>query len=256
LAASRNVIACRLGSYAPFERAAYAHLASLGLRHVELAVPPADELEAVAAELERHGLRASSLHGECDLGRADVAARIAEQMPALARLGCAIMFASVRRGEIPAETAYERLRAAGDVAAAHGVTLSLETHPDLVTNADVALQTLRGVDHPHVRINFDTANIYFYNHHVDCVAELGRLVAHVASVHLKETDGGYHHWHFPALGAGIVDFAGVFRVLDAAGFAGPCTLEIEGLDGEQRTETLVRERIAASVSHLRALGRL
>ena len=166
------------------------------------------------------------------------------------------MFTSVRRDEIPLETACERLRAAGAVAAEHGVTLSLETHPDLVTNAEVALATMQAVDHAHVRVNFDTANVYFYNRGVDAVEQLRALGPHVASVHLKDTDGGYRNWHFPALGAGIVDFASVFQVLDAAGFSGPCTLEIEGIEGEDRTEQLVRDRIAASVEHLRVLGRL
>ena len=255
MSAQPNVIACRLSSYAPFEAGAYEHIASLGLRHVEIAVPPPEALDTTAAELERHGLRASSLHGECDLGRADADALVAEQMPAFERLDCGIMFTSVRRGEIPVDTAYRRLRAAADVAAQHGVTLSLETHPDLITNAGVALQTIQAVDHTHVRINFDTANVHFYNRGVDTVEQLRRLVSYVASVHLKDTDGAYRHWHFPALGGGVVDFAGVFRVLDAAGFRGPCTLEIEGIEGEERTERLVRERIAASVAYLRTLGR-
>ena len=195
------------------------------------------------------------MHGECDLSRADIARQVADQMPAFAALGCSIMFVSARRGDLPPETAYARLREAGEVAAGHGVTIVLETHPDLITNADVALQTMRGVDHPHVRVNFDTANIYFYNRGVDGVAELRKIVPYVAAVHLKDTDGGYRHWHFPALGEGIVDFAGVFDVLDAAGFAGPCTLEIEGIEGEQKTAELVRRRIAQSVDYLRSLGR-
>jgi inosose dehydratase len=106
-----------------------------------------------------------------------------------------------------------------------------------------------------VRINFDTANVYFYNHGVDAVAELERLAEFVAAVHLKDTDGGYRHWHFPALGRGVVDFGGVFRVLDEAGYAGPYTLEIEGIEGEERTEALVCGRIAESVEFLRMLGR-
>lgn len=249
------MIACRLSSYAPFEAGAYAHMAALGLRHVEISVPAAEAVEATAAELARHGLSASSLHGACDLDRTDIERQIAEQMPAFEKLGCRIMFTSARRGELAVDTAYARLRLAGEVAAERGVTLALETHPDLVTNAEVALQTMQGVDHAHVRLNFDTANIHFYNQDVDCVAQLRKVVQYVASVHLKDTDGGYRHWHFPALGEGVVDFPQVFTVLDAAGFHGPCTLEIEGIEGEQKTERLVRDRIAASLDYLRELGR-
>lgn len=256
MSAARSLIACRYSSYEPFEARVFEHVAAAGLRHVEIMVPPTDQLEATAAALERHGLRASSLHGRCDLDRADVSEQVAEQMPAFAALDCRIMFASVQRGELPAETVRDRLRAAGAVAGEHGVTIALETHPDLMTNAEVALRTLDAVDHPRVRMNFDTANLYFYNRGVDCIAQLRAAVRYVAAVHLKDTDGGYRHWHFPALGEGIVDFAGVFEVLDEAGFAGPCTLEIEGLEGEEKTEQLVCARVAASVEYLRKLSRI
>lgn len=252
----RHRIACRPHSYGPFAEVAFAHLASLGIGHVEIDVPPADQLSAVVDELQRHGLQASSLQGECDLSRADVRDQVAAQMPAFAALNSAIMFVSVKAGDTPPDVAIGRLREAGEVVAAHGVTLALETHPDLATNATVARATLEAVNHPNVRLNFDTANVYFYNHDVDGVDELQRVVEFVAAVHLKDTDGGYRHWHFPALGRGIVDFRRVFEVLDVAGFAGPCTLEIEGLDQEVKTERLVCERIAESAGYLRGLGRL
>jgi len=250
------MIACRISSYDPFEARAYEHVASLGLQHVEILVPPSDAIEATRTELRKYGLSASSLHGECNLSRPDLAERIAEQMPAFAALDCKLMFTSVRRGEIPGDTAYARLRTAGDVAGEHGITLALETHPDLVTNADVALQTMRAVDHPQVRLNFDTANIYFYNRGADCVEQLRKVAPYVVAVHLKDTDGGYGHWHFPALGQGLVDFPQVFEVLDATGFRGPYTLEIEGIEGEEKTERLVRERVATSVDYLRRLDRI
>ena len=253
---STNIIACRVASYAPFEQRAYEHLASLGIRHVEIPVPQLDAVEAARAALARHGLSASSLHGECDLRRPDVAARVEAQMPAFAALGARLMFVSAKAENVLLQTAYDRLRAAGDVAARHGVTIILETPPDLVTNSTVALATMQSVDHPGVRINYDTANIYFYNRGVDCVAELRGIVNYVAATHLKDTDGGYHNWHFPALGRGVVPFQELFAVLDQAGFSGPCTLEIEGIEGETKTEQLVCDRIAESVAFLRRLGRL
>lgn len=249
------LLACRISCYQPFEAGALAHIASLGLRHVELMCPPPERAAEVAAELNRHGLRASSLHAACDLSRADVAAQVADQLPAFEVLGARIMFVSARIGATPAAVAYERLRAAGEVAGRRGVTIAVESHPDLATNGDVALQTMRAVNHPHVRINFDTANVYFYNRGVDAVSELRKVAPLVAAVHLKDTDGGYRHWHFPALGRGIVRFAEVFEVLDGVGFRGPYTLEIEGLEGEQRTEELVRQRVAESVEYLRRIGR-
>jgi len=252
---SRSMIACRVSSYAPFEDRAYPHLAELGIRYVEIGLPPPERAEVVRAELDRYGLVASSVHGECDVRRPDVVRRVRAQMPVLATLGAGLLFVSVKAGDTPLPTVYDRLRAAGDVAAEHGVVIALETHPDLVTNGTVGAATMESVDHPSVRINYDTANVYFYNEAVDTVTELRKLAPWVASVHLKDTDGGYRHWYFPALGEGIIRFADVFSVLDAVGFLGPYTLEIEGIEGEERTEALVRGRIAASVAYLRELRR-
>lgn len=252
----RSLIACRPHSYGPFQSVAYAHLSSLGVRHVEIDLPVADQLESTRALLASHGLRASSLQGRCDVSSPQLAADIEAQMLALAALGTRFLFVSAKAGDTPLDTVYGRLREAGQIAANHNVTIVLETHPDLITNAEVGLATMRGVNHPQVRINFDTANVYFYNHDVDSVDQLRRMLEFVAAVHLKDTNGAYRTWHFPALGRGIVDFKTIFEVLDDTGFDGPCTLEIEGIEGETKTEQLVCDRIAESVAYLRALKRL
>lgn len=253
---SKPIIACRPHSYGPFMKIAYEHLTSLGVRHVEINVPKPENLDAARAELQRYGLAASSLHGECDVRRADTAAQVEAQMPAFTALGTRIMFVSAKAEDMPLSTVYGRLNEAGEVAARHGVTIVLETHPDLITNSTVALATMRGVNHPNVRVNFDTANIYFYNQGIEGVEELRRIVQYVGAVHLKDTDGGFKSWHFPAFGRGIVRFAETFKVLDGAGFTGPYTIEIEGIGGEKLTERLACDRVAESVGYLRGLGRL
>jgi sugar phosphate isomerase/epimerase len=253
---AKSIIACRTSSYAPFAALAYEHLAELGIRFVEVPVPQPREVDSTRGALQRYGLSASSMHGECDVQRADVAGQIADQMPVFAAFGTRTMFVSVKAGDTPLATVHERLREAGVVAGRHGVTIVLETHPDLVTNAEVGLATMRAVNHPNVRVNYDTANIYFYNRDADAVEELRRIAAYVGAVHLKDTDGGYRHWHFPALGRGVVRFPEIFGILDESGYSGPCTIEIEGIDGEARTERRVCDRIAESVGYLRGLGRL
>lgn len=249
-------IACRVSSYGKFQHLAYAHWSSLGMRCVEILLPAPDAAEAARDDLERHGLRATTAHGECDLTRTDLARSFEAHMHSLRVLGTSLLFIAANSRGLPLETACARLREAAAVAAHHGATLALETHPDLVTNADVALRTLATVNHPALRVNFDTANVYFYNHDVDGVAELRRIVSHVAAVHLKDTPGGYRQWNFPALGRGVVDFRRTFELLDQAGFSGPCTLEIEGVEGETANERLVCDRVAESVGFLRGLGRL
>ena len=132
--------------------------------------------------------------------------------------------------------------------------MALETHPDLATNGDVATRTMAGVAHPNIRINFDTANVCFYNEGVTATGELEKVINFVASVHLKDTNGGFKDWHFPALGEGVVDFPEIYRMLDERGFDGPSTLELEGIRDEDLSLEAAHERIENSLAYLRAQG--
>jgi inosose dehydratase len=153
-------------------------------------------------------------------------------------------------------TMVTHLRRLGDCAAQSGVTLALETHKGPTQNAQAMLALIADVDHPRVRLNFDTGNIAYYNERADSCRELEQVKHLVANVHLKDNRGGFQEWYFPAAGdGGGVDFAGVRRILDGVGFAGPYTIEIEGIGGETEPGLEKRqERIKRSVAHLRACG--
>lgn len=246
-----NLLSCNLGSYGRYRAGALEHLREIGVRHVEIAVPAEDELEATRERLSRHGLSAATLMAPCDASAEAGVAAFGECLPRVQRMGVRTVFVSVKQGEATPEQCYGRLRAMGELASRADVTIAIETHPEFAHNAEASLATMRAVDHPNVRLNFDTGNVYFYNHDVDAVRELGRVAEFVAAVHLKDTNGGYRAWHFPALGEGIVDFPVVFRLLNERGFQGPFTMELEGIGGENLSEEEQRQRVAASVGYLR-----
>ena len=118
------------------------------------------------------------------------------------------------------------------------------------------LALMTEVEHPSVRLNFDTGNIAYYNRGADPCDELERVKHLVRNVHLKDNRGGFEDWYFPALGdGGSVDFGRVRDILDSVGFNGACTIEIEGLAGEPEPGLELRqERIARSVEHLARCG--
>ncbi|MCS7223840.1 MAG: sugar phosphate isomerase/epimerase [Armatimonadetes bacterium] len=248
------MIAVNLSSYGRYRDGALEHLASIGIGYVEIPVPPPDKVSQITEELNRYGLRASTLMASLDLKSATVAEEMEPQFQVAQSLQVPILFASVHAGELGKEKAYERLRQIGERADAYGITLALETHPDLCTNADEMLETMEGVHHPRIRINFDTANIYFYNQGRDSVTELRKVAPFVVSVHLKDTNGGYRTWYFPGLGEGVVNFPEIFRILSERGFFGPYTMEIEGIEGESLTREQVYDRVARSVDYLRKIG--
>ncbi|GAC1450964.1 MAG: hypothetical protein NVSMB9_35770 [Isosphaeraceae bacterium] len=150
------------------------------------------------------------------------------------------------------------LRRIGDEAGALGVTLALETHKGPTQNAEAMLRLMSEVDHPAVRLNFDTGNIAYYNEGTDPVAELEKVKHLVRNVHLKDNRGGLEDWYFPAVGdGGSVDFRRIRELLDEVGFLGPYTIEIEGIQDEPEPGLDGRvERVARSVRHLEACGYL
>lgn len=247
-----NLIAVNLGSYGKYRENALAHLQSLGIRHVEIPVPAPERATEVVRQLAGFGLSASTLLAPCDLTKE------AEAFAPYARtgreIGVPILFISAKAGDMPRAQAYARLRELAEVAGAQGVTLALETHPDLAENAARARETIEAVGHPRLGWNLDTANLYYYNQGINAVEECRQGRDLIRSVHLKDTNGGYRTWHFPALGDGIVDFGAIFGLLNERGFTGPFTFELEGIEGETLTEAETQARVARSLEHLRRIG--
>ncbi len=251
-----HVVSCRLHSYGKHMDLGWTHLPTLGIRHVEIPIPAADGIEDVRRRLGASHLTVASFQGTFDINHPEVLEALSSQCETCAAFGVSRLFLSVKAGELDRSVAYDRLRAAGDRAARRGVILILETHPDLVTNGDIGAQTMRGVDHPHVRLNFDTANIYYYNQNTDAVTELRKVLPWVEGVHLKETDGGYQKYFFPALGQGVVDFPSVVRLLIERGYSGPFTMELEGTKGVEMTAEQQLAYVAESAAYLRRIGLL
>lgn len=238
----KNVLSSRTGSYDVLQK--------LGIEGVELAPPALENAADLKTELDKYGLTMMSVSGEADLVAADGIGKFDRLINGAVSMGAKLIFASAKANDvIPREVTYERLRRLGDKAAAHGLTVCLETHPILCHNGDTALETMEGVDHDNIRLNFDSANIYYYNENIDAVEELKKVAKYVKSMHLKDTDGTPKSFEFPPLGDGIVDFPEIFRILNEVGFHGPFTFELESTKKEEMESALEK-----SVNYLRKTG--
>ena len=249
-----NILSCRPESYGRYWDRAYASLQSLGVRYVEIAAPAVAQVGETAEELERYGLRAASVCFYGPHSEPDFLQKVDDVVESAAAMGAPVIFTSQHAGETPRAEVYDRLRRAGDVCARQGVTLCLETHPDLCMNAGLALETMKGIDHPNVQINFDPANILYYNHGAVSLEELRPIAGYVRSVHLKDSAGGFHEHNFPAIGDGAVDWRGIFTVLNDLAMTGPFTLEMEGIAGEDLNFEETHARIQRSIQFLRGIG--
>jgi sugar phosphate isomerase/epimerase len=250
-----NVLACRLANYKQFQEAAWEHLPSIGFQYVFIRVMPPDQIEATKRRLAQHGLKVAVIRGDTDLGRESSVDELAVQLETCEKLGVKYMFLSPKHTGVSQEVACARLRQAGDLARKHGVTIALETHPDLGTNGDVHVETMRAINHPNIRVNFDTGNVTYYNHDTDAATELAKCVDYVATVEFKDHNGEYETWNFPTIGTGVVDFPAVVKILKDHHYTGPITMEVEGVHGVETDEAEIKRYIEQSAAYVRSLGR-
>jgi sugar phosphate isomerase/epimerase len=250
----RLKLACRLANYAPYEDAGWAHMQSIGIRHVFINVPDPDQVAAVQKKLRDHQLTPVVMRGTADLSKDSSIDELAAQTAICRRMGVDYMFLSVKHHGAPKADVYARLRRAGDAARENRVIITLETHPEFGTNGDVHVETMQQIDHPNIRVNFDTGNITYYNRDTDAVAELKKTVPYVATVEIKDHSGEFETWNFPAFGKGTVDIGRVLRVLSESGYRGPVTMEIEGVKGVERSEAQIRRDIEESTAFMRSIG--
>ncbi|HET9069712.1 MAG TPA: sugar phosphate isomerase/epimerase family protein [Amaricoccus sp.] len=112
------------------------------------------------------------------------------------------------------------LGAAGDHAAAAGVTLAVEPlnrfESDVLCTTRQAIELLDAVDHPGVGLMLDTFHMHMEEASIpEAIRLAGRRIVHFQA--------NENHRGFP--GTGATDWVGVFRALHEAGYAGPVSLE-------------------------------
>ncbi|MCA9081371.1 MAG: sugar phosphate isomerase/epimerase [Planctomycetaceae bacterium] len=268
-------LSCFPNSYGPFgPLAALRHLPTLGVTHLELPIKNAgvpsffketplltdastpEEVDAVRDLIAESGMQLSSCNISSGNPLEEVPfERTLRKLDLVQQLGVSLIVSG--GGEAPAPDDYARLidqlKQLGDAAAERGIVYCCETHPGTCQNAESMLQLMESVAHPHIRINFDTGNILYYNSGLDVLEELRLVLPYVRHVHLKDTNGGYKQWHFPALGVGgAIDFVAVKNILQEASYTGPCSLELEGIEGEpELTREQYEERMRQSIEFLR-----
>jgi inosose dehydratase len=202
-------------------------LAALGIRHVEPAsvdkifqhLVEEDFCDTRAAWL-RNALAARrlaclSLSVHMDLTGPDAVDRFHRRL-AFARNVGARCVNSIAGPAGKLEEFRKNIAAVADRARDLGVMIALENHGDLLDREQQVLDFIRELNHPAVRVNYDTGNAWYYSKgHINPVAELAMLAPVVAHVHVKTPKivDGLLRW--VALGDGILDLPALARVLKA-----------------------------------------
>ncbi len=252
----KHTIACRPGCYDLPLPEALKELKRAGVNNAEINAPADGDYAALAKYAADAGVQITTLSSDTQLDDAEQVARLERAIAGAKSLGVSVIFLAAALKSASYEQGVEILKGLAAKAAQAGVTLSLETHPPFAANAVLAQKTVEAVNSKGLGYNYDTANIYYYNAKgIDTVSELKKALPYIRSVHLKESAKGEPFtFDFPVFGAGIVDFAEVFRVLDAHGYTGPYTMELEGplVDGQPTQERTAK--IKACLDYLKKIG--
>lgn len=115
-----------------------------------------------------------------------------------------------------AEAYLAPLRRMADVAGDAGILLCLET----VLNAKELGQLLERLNHPNIKVVFDTGNRIAFGH--DIYGDIRALGDAIRHVHIKDKNSSNAN---VLLGTGEVDFLKVFQSLKAIQYDGPYTFE-------------------------------
>jgi sugar phosphate isomerase/epimerase len=127
----------------------------------------------------------------------------------------------------------DTLRRVSDLAQAEGVTVAFETGQE---TADLLLLTLKELNRPNLRVNFDPANMLLYDKG-DPLKAVETLGPYIRSVHVKDanrpTTPGTWGEEVP-LGQGQAHIHQFVQTLKKVGYRGPLCIEREVGNQEQR----------------------
>jgi sugar phosphate isomerase/epimerase len=200
-------------------------LAALGVRHVEPA--SVDKIFQHLAEEDFCDTRAAWLRGQLaarrldclslsvhmDLTGPDSVERFRRRLEFARNIGARCVN-SIAGPTGRLDTFRKNIVAIADRARDLGVMIALENHGDLLDRGQQILDFIREVNHPAVRVNYDTGNAWYYSKGaINPVDELALLAPVVAHVHVKTPKivDGLLRW--VALGDGILDLPALARVL-------------------------------------------
>lgn len=200
-------------------------LAALGVKHVEPAsvdkvfqhLVEEDFCPARAnwlrKELNVRGLSCLSLSAHMDLTGPDSVERFHRRLEFARNVGARCVN-SIAGPTGRLDVFKRNIPTIADRARDLGVVVALENHGDLLDRGQQILEFIREINHPAIRVNYDTGNAWYYSKGaIDPAEELTLVAPVVAHVHMKSPKIAEGLLRWVALGDGALDLSGLARVL-------------------------------------------
>lgn len=146
-------------------------------------------------------------------------------------------------------------RRLGGEALDRGLIVALDTCPGICGDSRMMNAALADIDHPAVRLCFDTGGYLALNVAASVEVALQRVIGRIGCLRLTDhNDYDAEAW-FPPLGCGCgVDFARTLQLLDAIDFSGPCMIDCRPKSRRPPTLKDRRNWLAESLEHLGQCG--
>lgn len=211
---------------------------SLAFEHVEIAsilgncehITPAQMTEDYAAQvrelLDKHCLNAYSFSGHVDLTEEEQLRDFMIKMKFAKQIGCCIINTNCGPSNRMREFMCS-IRRIITLAERLDIIVGLESHGDIIDTAKDAALLLHEINHPLIRLNYDTGNTFYYaKGKIDIAEDIKYGFEYLAHIHLKDIRIRGASVQYCPIGQGDIDFPNFFNSLSSIGRPIPCGLEI------------------------------
>ena len=199
--------------------------------------------------LDQHGLKASGLSSHCPLMRPEVSVMYLQRAIQFAAvIGAPVVNTdeSYRPPWVTMDEAWGimtyTLKAVLRVAERYGVSIGIEPHQEISKTTNGLLRIASLVDHPLLRINYDTGNAYLAGE--DIYEALERIGGRLVHMHAKDISIEHSEAERGkvtgtpvgcACGDGVVDWARVISIIRQHGFQGVLSVECGSPEQAERS---------------------
>jgi sugar phosphate isomerase/epimerase len=214
------------------------------------------ELARIGRKLNDLGLQPVSLSGHAQLQTPEGSARFARAIDIAAELGMQVVntYTGDATTDEERDAYFVNVAELCDRAAARGLKIGMETDSNMLPTAEIGGAILDRIDRPEVLgFNYDPGNVVYYTG-ADPMTDVRFALPRLVHVHLKDKVGGKGVFNFPPVGDGELDIPGFLAILDAAGYTGPVSAEVEFDERGWPDYDACRAAAQRTVANLRGMG--
>ena len=209
-----------------------------GLKSVEIAsidgvcehIKPEDMSDELLAEvkskLKKLKLKIVAFSGHVDLTVEEGLRRFFKKMEFAKGLGAKII--NTNAGPLSRLQQFkDNIKAVIEKAEELNIKVGLESHGDIISSAHDSLGIIKEINHPLIRLNYDTGNVYYHSKKIiDPSEDIIDALDFIEYIHLKDIRVESRKIEYCALGDGSIKLNDIFNILKQYDRIIPMTIEI------------------------------